>query len=106
MVEREMSLQQGTRTGKSPLALSLPFSYAITAKDLSVSWRVVSDYKRTKRCCQEQLPTFLTTAYEGYVRNTCLCRARHKHVYLEYLVMSSKVGERMGGVGVMTFSST
>jgi len=44
--------------------------------------------------------------WEGYVRSTCLCRARDKHVYVEHLIMSSKVGERMEGRDFITFSST
>jgi hypothetical protein len=43
---------------------------------------------------------------KGFVRDDMLCRIGHKHVYLAHLVMSSKVGERMGGIDFMTFSST
>lgn len=43
---------------------------------------------------------------KGHVRDTCLSRARHKPVYLEPLVMSSKVGERMSGRDIMPLSST
>jgi hypothetical protein len=44
--------------------------------------------------------------HSEYVRDLCLCRARHNLVYLAHLVMSSKVGERMNGRDFMPFSST
>jgi len=49
---------------------------------------------------------FNATALQENVRDPCICRARDIHSYLAHLVMSSKVGERMGGIDFMTFSST
>src|SRR5215831_6264723 len=45
-------------------------------------------------------------AWWGFVRDTCLCRARDIISYLAPLVMSSKVGERMSGREFMPLSST
>ncbi|MBI3652311.1 MAG: ankyrin repeat domain-containing protein [Acidobacteria bacterium] len=41
----------------------------------------------------------------GYSRDTCLCRAPHKHVYAECGIMPSEVGERAIGVGFIIFYS-
>jgi hypothetical protein len=46
------------------------------------------------------------TPFQGFAQDTWISRARHKPVYLEPLVMSSQVGERMSGRDFMPLSST
>lgn len=43
--------------------------------------------------------------YYGYSRDTCLCGARHKHVYAVYQIMPSKVGERATAAVFISFYS-
>ena len=46
-----------------------------------------------------------TSGSGRYSRDSFLCRARHKHVNAEFLIMPSEAGERAAGAGFMQFYS-